>query len=188
MPSKSQDSKKRQREKAGTSKAAAANRKMLFVEAYIANGGNGLQAAVSAGYSQKGAGVTASRLLKDANVSREIANRSREIANKYALTADLAARSIVQELTFDPAKLYDAAGNLKPITELDEDTRMALTAIEFEQVGSTDAPIYVRKVRWGNRSAARDHLMKHLGMFEKDNAQKAQVMLNLNLAGIPKSA
>lgn len=75
-------------------------------------------------------------MLKDAEVSAEISRRAKEVANKYALTTELAARSIVQELTFDPAKLYDAAGNLKPITELDEDTRMALTAIEFEQIGS----------------------------------------------------
>lgn len=124
-------------------------------------------------------------MLKDAEVSALIAARAKEVANKYALTTELAARSIVQELTFDPAKLYDADGNLKPITDLDEDTRMALTAIEFEQVGSPEAPVFVRKVKWGNRSAARDHLMKHLGMFEMDNAQKAQVLLNLNLAGRP---
>lgn len=53
----------------------------------------------------------------------------------------------------------------------------------FEQVGSPEAPVFVRKVKSGNRSAARDHLMKHLGMFERDNAQKAQVLLILSLAG-----
>lgn len=158
-------------------------RRMAFIESYIANGGNATEAAKTAGYTERSAYNAASRLMKNDEVRAAIAIRAREIADRYGLTTELAARSIVQELTFDPAKLYDATGNLKPITELDEDTRMALTAIEFEQVGSPEAPVFVRKVKWGNRSAARGDLMKHLGMFEKDNAQKAQVLLNLNLAG-----
>jgi phage terminase small subunit len=37
---------------------------MRFVEAYLANDGNGTKAAITAGYGQKSAHVTASRLLK----------------------------------------------------------------------------------------------------------------------------
>ena len=38
-------------DKAGTSKQAAADKKKLFAEAYIANGGNASEAAKSAGYA-----------------------------------------------------------------------------------------------------------------------------------------
>lgn len=155
------------RVKAGTSKVEAAKRRKLFVEAYITNGGNATQAAISAGYSEKTADQQGSRLLKDVKVSADIASRAREVADKYGLTTELAARSIVQELTFDPAKLFDAEGQLKPVTDLDEDTRMALASIEFEQVGSKDAPVFVRKVKWANRAQAREQLMKHLGMFKE---------------------
>jgi len=167
--------------KAGTSKEAAAARKSLFVDAYIANGGNATEAAKTAGYSAKTAGVTGCNLLKDPNVSSAIADRSKAVAKKYELTADLVVKSIVQELTFDPAKLYSAGGQLKEITELDEDTRMALSQVEFEQLGSSDAPIFVRKYKWAQRQGAREQAMKHLGMFEKDNEQKVNP-----LDGLPR--
>lgn len=157
--------------KAGTSKDAAAARKALFVEAYIANGHNGKQAAIKAGFSEKTAEQQASRLLRDVKVRDLIAQRTENIAKKYELTSDLVVKSIVQELTFDPANLYQAGGRLKDITELDEDTRMALSSVEFEQLGSQDAPVFVRKFKWAQRQGAREQAMKHLGMFLKDNEQ-----------------
>lgn len=60
------------RVKAGTSRAEAAKRRALFVQAYIANGGNGTQAAITAGYSRKGADVRAAELVRDRRVSEAI--------------------------------------------------------------------------------------------------------------------
>ncbi len=168
----------------GTQKQAVALRRTVFVEAYITNGGNATEAAREAGFSPKTAASQGQRLLKDAYVSTRIAARAKEIAEKYRMTTELAARSIVQELTFDPAKLYNDDGTLKKVTELDEDTRMALTSLEVEMAGTSDMPILVRKIKWATRGQAREQLMKHLGMFERDNSQKVPtVTLNLNLAG-----
>lgn len=158
--------------KAGTGKEAAADRKARFVEAFIANGGNGTQAAIAAGFSEHSAAQQASRLLKDAKVSEEVASRAEKVAAKYELTTDLVIRSIVQELTFDPAKLYDEHGQLVPVPDLPEDIRMALTSLETEQLGSPDAPVFVRKVKWAQRQGAREQAMKHLGMFGEDNQQR----------------
>ena len=56
---------------AGKARIMAANnpnyitpKQQAFIHAYIANGGNGTQAAITAGYSPKGAGVQAHDLLK----------------------------------------------------------------------------------------------------------------------------
>jgi len=165
--------------KAGTSKDAAAARKSAFVDAYIANGGNATEAAKMAGYSAKTAYSQGGRLLKDVEISTLISDRSKAVAKKYELTADLVVKSIVQELTFDPAKLYREDGQLKEITELDEDTRMSLTQVEFEQLGNRDAPIFVRKFKWAQRQGAREQAMKHLGMFERDNEQKSGMLADL---------
>jgi hypothetical protein len=70
---------------------------------------------------------------------------------------------------------------LKPIRDLDPMTRMALSSVEFEQKGSQDAPVFVRKVKWGSKAAAREQAMKHLGMFERDNEQR-----NGAMAGLPR--
>lgn len=166
--------------KAGTSQAAAEARKAIFVEAYIANGGNATEAAKTAGYSEKTARQQAARLLSDVAIQAAINNRAKEVANKYELTTELAARSIVQELTFDPAKLYREDGSLKDITELDEDTRMALSSVEFEQSGNRDDPVTVRKVKWASRATAREQLMKHLGMFEADHKQAGSIQIHLS--------
>lgn len=179
------DSLKR-RSRPGTHKAAVALRKTVFVEAYIANGGNATEAAKEAGYSRKTAYSQGQRLLKDVEISAQIAARAKEVAEKYRMTTELVARSIVQELTFDPAKLFNDDGTLKKVTDLDEDTRMALTSMEVEMAGTTDMPLLVRKIKWATRAQAREQAMKHLGMFERDNAQKAPpVTFNLNLAGRP---
>lgn len=158
--------------KQGTSKQAAEMRRKDFVNAYIANGGNATEAAKDAGYSAKTAYQQGSRLLKDVEVSAAIRARRDELSKKYELTSDLVIRSIVQELTFDPAKLYHEDGSLKGLHELDEDIRMVLSGVELVQIGSPDAPVFVKRVKWAQRHQAREHAMKHLGMFDKDNTQK----------------
>lgn len=173
--------------KQGTSKAAAEARRKMFVEAYLANGGNATEAAVEAGYSQRSAGQQGSRLLKDVKISAAIQARRETLMGKYELTSEMVMRTIVQELIFDPAKLYNEDGSLRPLHELDEDTRMVLSGAEFVQVGSPDAPVFVKKVRWAQRHQAREHAMRFLGMFERDNRQKSDPIAEF-LAGLSRSA
>lgn len=159
--------------KAGTGKESASDRKHRFAQAYIANGGNATEAAKAAGYSPATAGSQGSRLLKDVEVSTLIQQGAEKLAKKYELSADLVVRSIVQEITFDPANLYREDGTLKDVTELDEDTRGALASVEFVTEGNPrDGFTYVRKLKWAPRAQAREQAMKHLGMFERDNKQK----------------
>ena len=169
----------KRRVKAGTSRQSAEARKKLFADAYIANGENGKQAAIQVGYSPKTAEQQASRLLRDVKVKGIIAERRKELAAKYQITTDDVFRSLAQDLRFDPARLYNEDGSLKRIVDLDPDTRMALSSIKMIQVGSEDAPIFIKEVKWAPRANAREQAMKHLGMFEKDNKQKADPVTEL---------
>ena len=153
----------KRRSRPGTHRAAVALRKTVFVEAYIANGGNATEAAKEAGYSRRTAYSQGQRLLKDVEISAQIAARAKEVAEKYCMTTELVARSIVQELTFDPAKLFNEDGSLKKVTDLDEGTRMALASMEVEMVGASDIPAMIRKIKWASRGQAREQAMKHLG-------------------------
>lgn len=147
-----------------------------FVQEYLIDL-NATAAYKRAGYAAEGhaAEASASRLLSNVEVCSRIAALQKKVANKYELTQELVVRSIVQELTFDPAKLYGPDGELLPIPELPEDVRMALTSVEFEQIGSPDAPVFVRKVKWAQRQGAREQAMKHMGMFLEDNKQRHPV-------------
>lgn len=158
--------------KAGTSKSSREDKKALFVEAFLSNGGNATEAALSAGYSKGGAAKSGYRLTKDVQVMSMIRQRQDELAKKYSLTTEDVIRSISQELHFDPLKLFKDDGSLRPITELDEDTRKALVSVETVQVGSAEAPIFIRKLKWAQKATAREQAMKHLGMFERDNRQR----------------
>ena len=55
---------------------------------------------------------------------------------------------------------------------MDPDTRKVLSSVETVQVGSPEAPVFIRKVKWNTPSQAREQAMKHLGMFERDNKQQ----------------
>ena len=160
-------------DKAGTSKQAAGEKKKLFAEAYIANGGNASEAAKSAGYSAKTAGVIGCRLLKDVQVQSILGERQKALANKYELTAEAIIKSIAQELHFDPANLFNEDGSVKSVSEMDADTRMALVSIETLQLGDPESPAIIRKIKWATKHQAREQAMKHLGMFEQDNKQKS---------------
>jgi phage terminase small subunit len=164
------------RKKTGTSVARVSveQRKTLFVEAFIQNGGNATQAAIRAGYSKIAAHNQGSQMLKRPDVAAAIKARSDKLAKQYSLTTDDVIRSISQEMHFDPARLFNDDGSLKKVTELDLDTRMALTSIECEQILGKDGKsrVTVSKYKWGAKHQAREQAMKHLGMFEADNLQK----------------
>ncbi len=161
--------------KASSSKQAAADRRHAFVEAYITNGGNATQAALTAGFAPKSAYSQGHNLLKHRETIRMLEERRKNLAQKYELTTENVLKSLAQAVHFDPRRLYNADGSLKPVHELDEDTAMALSGFEVIEMGARkdeDAPIGVtKKVKWLDKNAARDQAMKHLGLFEKDNSQ-----------------
>jgi phage terminase small subunit len=136
-----------------------------FAATYVANGGNAAEAARVAGYKP---GTMTTKLLASPTVQKKIAKYAENSARKFSLTVDLAAANIFREMTFDPARLFHPDGTVKKVHELDDDTRMALTSVEVDP--DTGAVSY----KWAAKSAARSDLMKHLGMFERDNSQKAE--------------
>jgi hypothetical protein len=65
-----------------------------FVAAYVANGGNGKDAAITAGYSAKGAHVEASRMLKSPNIRNAIQAHKAKAEQRAVITA----ASILQDI------------------------------------------------------------------------------------------
>jgi len=164
------------RTKAGTSRGAAATRRALFVEAYIGNGRNATEAAKAAGYSPKTAYAAGARLLRDVQVRQLIEGRTTEVLAKAKLTVEGTLREVARIAYFDPRRLFDESGKLKPIHELDDDTAAALAGIEvleeYQGTGSERVLVgYTTKVKHADKNAALDKAMKHLGLYEQDNEQ-----------------
>ena len=157
----------------------------MFVEAYLSNGRNATDAAIQAGYSKSGAPKQGYRMSKDPAILSMIDQRRTFIAESNELSTNEIMADMARALRFDPRKLYNKDGTLKPIHELDDDTALCLTGIEVVAMpspdGEGDTPLFVKKLKWESKATARDQALKVFGMYEKDNKQKAGA-----LDGLPR--
>lgn len=165
------------RAKAGTSKSAAADRRKAFVNAYIANGRNGTQAAITAGFAAKGARVTAVRLLTEPRIAALVAEKVERAQAISGLTLDRTLQEVARLAYFDPRTLYRDDGNLKRPDEWDDDTAAAVASVEaleeYEGRGEDRELVgYTKKIKLWDKNAALDKAMRHLGAYEKDNSQR----------------
>lgn len=160
--------------KPASSQCGADQRRKLFAEAYLTNGGNASEAALTAGYAPKSASVTGCVLLKHPKVLEIISSRQKELSKKYELTTESVIKSLAQAVHFDPRKLYRDDGSLKPINELDDDTAAALAGFEVSEDKAEGMVVgYTKKVKWLDKNTAREQAMKHLGLYLEDNKQKS---------------
>src|SRR5258708_6536043 len=118
------------RVKAGTSKAAAASRRVAFRDAYMANGHNATQAAIAAGYSPKTAASQGQRLLKDVEISGELAEAAREAGDAAGLNTIETLEETRRLMRSDIRKLFNANGTLKQPNEWDAKTAAFVSSIE----------------------------------------------------------
>lgn len=143
--------------KLGHSKGAVEHRRKLFIEAYLSNGQNVTQAAISAGYAPKAAAQQGSRLLKSVKVSQELSKRMTEVLEKVQLTTERTLLEIARLAYCDMRKFYNPNGTLKRVIDLDDDTAAALAGFECEVVksrGEDDELTVTSKIKIWNKNAA----------------------------------
>lgn len=134
----------------------------LFCRAYISNGNNAMQAAITAGYEPDHAGNQGYRLTKRDEIKKRIADliAPRLSASNLTLKNTLAQIAAISQ--FDKRKLFDAEGKRIPIHMLDDATAAAIS-----HMGAHDLVPF-------DKLKALDMSAKYLGAYEKDNAQKAE--------------
>lgn len=163
--------------KNGSGLKVAEDRRNLFVEAYLTNGRNGSQAAITAGYAAHSASETAYRLLRDPRVSSQIEARIGTIVADAQLSTDRWAKEMAAIGHVDPGELYDAAGNLIPIHMLPEHVRRAIASVKPNSDGSIEIKLW-------DKNAALANIGKHLGLFDADNRQRVNaIQVNVQLLG-----
>jgi phage terminase small subunit len=168
------------RVKVGNGQVAASARRGVFVQAYMANGHNATQAAITAGYSAKTAYSQGQRLLKHVEISGQLAEMAREAGNAAGLTVERVLEE-VRRLSFsDPRKLFRKDGTPIPISELDDDTAAMISAIEVDADGR------LTRIRLWDKNAALEKAMKHLGLYNRDNIRRSEnLSLQVLLVGAP---
>jgi phage terminase small subunit len=170
-------------DKGSTAKSGLSIQQRLFVAEYLKDR-NGTQAAIRAGYSARSAYSQAERLLRNAEIKAQIEAFVIKAEEKVGLTVERTLREVARLAFFDPRKLLNPDGSPKPINELDDDTAACLAGMEvleqFEGSGSDRVFVgHVKKYKIADKNAALEKAMKHLGQYERDNAQVLNPLADL---------
>lgn len=148
------------------------SKQMRFVEEYCVDM-NATQAALRSGYSQKTAYSQGQRLLKHAEVAAAIDKKREALTEKTDDLALQAVRELARIGLVDPRNLFDSDGNPLPITALDDATAAAIQGIDVVTTGNADTGVgVITKIRFCDKNSALDKILKHLGLYERDNKQR----------------
>jgi len=92
------------------------------------------------------------------------------IEKKTDITIERCLREYARLAFLDIEKIFNADGSLKPISEIDEDSRRAIAGIDVSSQKIDDKEFAkIFKIRMSDKRAALDSIMKHLGGFDADN-------------------
>ena len=97
---------------------------------------NGANAAERAGYkgSRETLYKTAQRLLEDTRVNALIDEKTATIMEKLEITAERVIEELGKLAFVDPRKFFNPDGSLKQVTELDDNTAMALAGMDVTEL------------------------------------------------------
>jgi phage terminase small subunit len=143
----------------------------LFARAYLANGLNATEAATTIGLAKKSAHVEGSKYLRKPKVQRLLAELSKQHAEKLDISADRILLQLARVAFFDIRKIFDDQGQLKPISDLDEDTAAAIAGLDhdhlFEYFGKGQRKHVGNtvKVRMADKIKALELLGKYRKLF-----------------------
>lgn len=166
-----------QRGKAGHSARAVAERRKIFVEAYLANGHNASQAAIAAGTGGKQPRAEGWKLLQDPAVKRLLAERAKQVAKLAEMNTASWAVELRAVAFSNVGDLFDAEGKLIPLTRLPRHVQAALSSVKVTNDGS------VLEYKFWDKAAALNIMARHLGLFERDNAQQSDITVRVELVG-----
>lgn len=139
-------------------------RQTRFVEAYLIDP-NGKKAAIAAGFSPKGAEVTASKLLRNPKVRRALDEAIAARAERVEVKADDVLRELLRLARVDLGEAYDELGNLKSLQDMPADVRRAISGLKTTTEGKGDEARQVLEVKFWPKVQALELLGKHLGLF-----------------------
>lgn len=149
-------------------------------------------AAIRAGYSKHSAVDMGAQNMAHPLIAAEIAKRQERRANKLELTAENVLREIGRVALSDTRRLYREDGSLKPANEWDDDMAAAVAGVEvkteFVGRGSNRKAVgfNTKSIKLWDKNAALDKAARHLGLYERDNAQRGpDLALQVVLIGPP---
>jgi len=156
-------------------------REMRFAMHYIQTL-NARQSAISAGYSAKDADQRAWRIMRRPRVQALIHRMQDTYARDMRIETQTVLREIAGVAFSNVGDFVDAEGRVD-LSKVSRDQMAAVSSIETETYmdgrGENAQEIKRVKLRFHPKTQALEALGKHLGLFERDNAQRDQGMRDL---------
>lgn len=164
----------------------------LFCREYLKDF-NATQAYIRAGYSPNGAKQAAFKLLTNADLCRQLTDTISNRTQKAEIDGQRVILELSRLLTVDIIDAFHEDNYLKPLKEIPEDVRRAISAIEIDEIwekeGSKKVQVGItRKVKFWNKTEAANLLGKHFKLW-MDNYNNIVIPLgDLSLEEIIKLA
>lgn len=160
-----------------------------FVNEYLVdpNGVRAYRRAIKNNVSYEVARSESCKMLTRPNVRNEITAAMNAVTKYAKMKAAKVVQGLVKVAMADPLDFIDRdSGNLLPLDKVPPRSRLAVKKIKCKVVSRklekfTDAAgdeqiaevtTEIAEIELSDRVAALDKLMKHLGQYQKDNAQK----------------
>lgn len=135
---------------------------------------HGTNSAIRAGYPARSASVTAAKLLVNGKIKARIAELRADASAKTGISLERTLDQLGAMAFADPAEMYHPdTGDLLPVDQMPEHIRRAIVSIEVDEIEVNGIKLGVtKKIKLAPKDKAADMILKHLGEYKKDNAQK----------------
>lgn len=181
--------------KAKTPNRPLTDKQRAFAREYVIDH-DATKAAKRAGYSEKSAGIQGFELLRHPMVQAEVQRLMNVKVKRASMKADEIVEQLAHIVRADiadvmtwgmsevegedglPVTLPNGQAVVRPeVSIIDSKTLPRSITSAIAEVSMTDKGTF--KVKMHDKGAAIEKLMRHLGMFEKDNNQKADGLARL---------
>lgn len=150
---------------------------------------NGAKSAIYAGYSEATARQQAHQLLQEPEIEEYL----RILREEEAKKADISKEKWLSELKkigfSDIRELYSTDGAIHNINQIDDETAGAISGVKSKEMfdGGGKKVGDIIEVKMHDKLRALDTIGKHLGFFEKDNRQKADIIVRPKIQFVKKN-
>ncbi len=169
----------------------------IFCQEYFANKGNATAAYKKAYDAEKMKDTTiyvkASLLTKKDKIRVRLDELQAERNKKYELDDQKIIREMVKCAYFNHQDVLDKDGNVKPITEWEHEQAAAISSVKIKKTtlktevlaalaGIEDKEVgeeITTEIKYVSKEGCLDKLMRHRGLYEKDNRQREQTIFNI---------
>lgn len=126
------------------------------------------------------AAASANKLLKLPDIKAAIARAIEAAAEKAEMSAEDTLRQLKRVTMYDVRKLFDADGKPLKIHELDDEMATAIVGIKVVTKGNFEMGLgEVMEYKLADRVAGIEKAMKYHGLYEKDNEQKSDPVVEM---------